>query len=112
MYMRLVGADWAIHQRDFRRDVVTSLFWTALSAALAFAIAISMGRIDIAASVDIGDSISAVGALVAAWGTWFLLGNVDDTWDKEERVDPKLRPLLFKVVFFPGLVIALVGVLW
>lgn len=75
-------------------------------------IASVLGKVDPSLPVAHGKVLSTVGGMLAAWATLFELGGYVDDSFSGETLDELVRPMLFRAIFLPGLVVATIGQLW
>ncbi len=108
-YERIVGPELAHHQSTFRKSAGYAFLWTAAGAAIALVLAFGFDRIGPDRPIDWWKVAACTGAGLGAWATWFALATPEDTWDVTERLDFRLRGPFFKALFFPGLVLGLMG---
>jgi hypothetical protein len=92
---------------DFRRDFWMSLSLTLVAVGLAIAIGVSTGRIENGLPLDWSKVMVLTGTALMAWPTWLMLSGMN-SW-KGFMLDELLRPYIFRVAFFPGLVLTLAG---
>lgn len=111
-YIAIGGADAHKHGRIFRSDFACALGWVLLAFSFATLTLFAFGRLYPAAPVDCAKVAAAVGAALGGLATWFALATPEDTYDVAGRLDTKLRGFLFKVLFFPGLLLGVVGASW
>lgn len=94
------------------RSALASSFATLAGITVASVLALSIaGSISPYLPVSWAKVLSASGAFFAAWATLFALGGIWRSWDGvalHELVHPKL----FKLLFFPGTLLAMLGQLW
>jgi hypothetical protein len=101
----------ATHARELRRGMCSALTTTIAFAAVGLALAAILGKVHPALPLDWGKLLGVVGGLLAAWGTLFELGGYTDTF-KGESLHEQLRPIFFRAVFLPGLILATLGQFW
>ena len=95
-----------------RRGLWSSFWWTCSFLLIGVVIASVLGKVDPSLPVAHGKILSTVGGMLAAWATLFELGGYVDDSFSGETLDELVRPMLFRAVFLPGLVIATIGQLW
>lgn len=96
-------------------DLLTALssaFQVTLFCAMAGVfIAVYFQMIALSLPFSPAKSMSVIGGFLAAWATLFELGGFIETFGGES-LHELVRPILFRVLFLPGLVIATIGQLW
>lgn len=90
------------------RDARFTTLWVSIATLLCLVIAWMSGRISADRPIDVAKALSAAGAVLAGWGTYFMLHGAYTLWD-EPRPDERLRTMLFKATFVPGLFCAVLG---
>ena len=70
-----------------------------------------VGRVAPDRPIDIGKALSFVGGSLAAWATLFELGGYVETYGRNQ-LHELLHPVLFRVIFLPGLALAALGQFW
>jgi hypothetical protein len=98
-------ADNLIHSFG-KSFLITGMFFVT-----AIGFAMLLDRVSIDRPLDIGKSLSLTGAFLAGWATLFELGGYMETYSREQ-LHELLHPLLFRVIFLPGLAIAAIGQIW
>jgi hypothetical protein len=93
------------------RSLGASLFATITFAAAALLLALLLGRVGMGRPLDIAKTLSFVGAFLAGWATLFELGGYVETFSNEQ-LHELLHPVLFRVLFLPGLAVAALGQVW
>jgi hypothetical protein len=103
----LAAFEVVAYQSKFRRDLWQSAAWICAAALTALFVAFLAGRISPSARFDSVKTMLGVGTVLTVSPTWFILANPNPSW--KGRLDEKLRPFCFKVLFFPGIVLLLTG---
>ncbi|MDQ1921662.1 hypothetical protein [Massilia pseudoviolaceinigra] len=111
-YATIAGPGNTGHQAKFRVAAFGAFAWTAGGTILSAAAAFALGRIGFDRPIDPAKLMACTGAVMGAWSTWFALATPEDTWDVTERLDTHLRGSFFKALFFPGLLLGLLGSGW
>jgi len=93
------------------RSLAASLFMTAAFVVGALVVAWLLGRVAPDRPLDVGKTLSLVGGSLAGWATLFELGGYVETFSREQ-LHELLHPVLFRVIFLPGLAIAAIGQVW
>lgn len=101
----------AIASNQLVRSFCRSLLLTIVFFAGAIGAAMLLGRISLDQPLDIGKALSFVGAFLAGWATLFELGGYVVTYSGNQ-LHELLHPVLFRIVFLPGLAIAALGQVW
>ena len=83
------------------------LIFSSIGLLLAFA----FGKVAFFLPVAEGKLLSVVGAFLAGWATLFELGGFVETFDGQ-ALHEVIRPILFRVLFLSGVVLATLGQLW
>lgn len=131
MYVRLATQFWLLYEpgltaqakaeliprlsqwrQEVRADFAASLCWVSAACLAGLAVGALRGSVALDLPISCPKLLASVGAALMAWPTWFALATIEDTWKKEARLDLALRTTLFKTLFFPGFVVALVGAIW
>ena len=97
---------------ELLRDLMNSFIWVGAGCLVAILACAANGKIAPDLPFSAPKFFAAIGAWLAAWPTWFALASVTDTWDMDSRIDLILRKDIFKVLFFPGFILALTGAIW
>lgn len=94
-----------------RADLFTSFYTVALAALIGTLLAFAAGKVSNDLPVDWGKVCAAAGLLLGAWATWFALADRRASIH-EARADERVRNLVFKVLFTPGVLLSMLGGLW
>lgn len=101
--------------RDFanalQRALAGTLVFSIGAAGFALSILFFYGRISFEFPLAIPKALGGVGTFFAAWATMFELAGIPQTWSGE-ALHEKIHPMIFCMIFLPGLWLALVGQLW
>ena len=93
----------------------TGLFSSVRTTSMIFAAGVGMsllqGKTHPDLPVDLGKVVSAFGGFLAAWATLFELGGYAETY-RGKSLHELLHPLIFRVLFLSGVLLAVVGQLW
>ena len=103
----------AVDQRaqELKNGMLSALITTFILAAIGLSLTAIFGKVHPALPLDWGKILSVFGGLLAACATLFELGGYTRTFGGES-LHENLRPVFFRAVFLPGLVIATAGQLW
>ena len=63
----------------------------------------------LAGAIDIAKNLTFIGTFLASWATLFELGGAIATW-KGEALHEKIHPVLFTLLFVPGVCLILSGI--
>ena len=88
-----------------------SFLLTAAFFVAALAVALLLGRVALDRPLDIGKSLSLLGAFLAGGARLCGVGGYGETFSGEQ-LHELLHPLLFRIVFLPGLALAVIGQVW
>lgn len=90
------------------RDARATTIWIAIATVICIGIGFASGRMGFDRPIDPAKLLSATGAVLAGWGTYFALHDAQTSWD-EQRPDEHLRKAVFKATFIPGLFCGVLG---
>ena len=87
-----------------------SLCWILAGAAVAIAVGFQSGTVHLFYPIDIAKCLTFIGTFLASWATLFELGGAIATW-KGEALHEKIHPVLFTLLFVPGVCLILSGIM-
>lgn len=90
--------------------LITSLSWVLLGAIIATIVACLLGNINLSYPLSAEKCLTFIGSFLASWATLMELGGVLATW-KGEALHEKIHPVLFQLLFVPGVCLVLTGIL-
>lgn len=94
-----------------RRGIWSSLLMMAATSLVAIVIANVVGSISTDLPLSWPKVLSLSGGFLAAWATLMELGGLMETYSGE-ALHELVHPALFRVLFLPGTLAAMVGLLW
>ena len=86
-----------------------SFWFIAAVSLIACVIAYINGTIDPKLAIDPSKGISFAGTFLASWGTLMELGGGFQTW-KRKALHELIHPVIFKILFIPGVCLLLLGI--
>lgn len=86
--------------------LVDSFIWVALGAAVAIGIGYGAGSLSITCPISHSKVVSFLGLFLASWATLMELGGALATF-KGEALHELIHPVLFQILFIPGVAMAL-----
>ena len=69
------------------------------------------GRLGFDRPLDMAKCLTATAAVMAGWGTYFLLHPPSETW-KQSSPAELLHQKLFRITFAPGMALGVLGAMW
>jgi hypothetical protein len=100
----------AADARSLRARILLSLGITAGVLLIAFMIGWVRGAVNLTLPIDCLRACNVLGSALVGWATLFGLGTSKPVWDGNALPD-LVGPVIFRILFVPGLVLALVGAL-
>lgn len=109
-------ADWELEAKanlrqwglDVRSGLARSFSVTVIFVFLGLCVALAVGSLDPDLPISWSKVFSVIGGGLAAWATLFELGGYVATYGGKAAHEIA-RPALFKLIFLPGLAIAVLG---
>lgn len=92
---------------SFRGQLCSSFLITASIGVICATYGFYVEFLSIHWAIDSIKAINYTGTLLTVWSTLFALGNKHETWGGKSIID-NLSPLLFKVIFVPGITLMLI----
>jgi hypothetical protein len=109
-------AGWDVEARKNARKTANHLLfklfvsfcWILAGAAVAIAVGFQSGTVHLFYPIDTAKCLTFIGTFLASWATLFELGGAIATW-KGEALHEKIHPVLFTLLFVPGVCLILCG---
>jgi len=99
--------------REFTAHLKSKLFgsflWVLLASIAAVGLGFYLGALNLASSLSPPKAITFAGSFLAGWATLFELGGGIATMSGE-ALHEIIHPVIFQVLFIPGMFLALLGV--
>ena len=110
-------AGWHVEARENAREdanhllfkLFKSFCWILAGAFVAMAVGFQSGGVHLFYPIDIAKPLTFIGTFLASWATLFELGGALATW-KGEALHEKVHPILFTLLFVPGVCLILSGI--
>ena len=110
-------AEWDVEARENARKAANHLLfklfksfcWVLAGTAVAITVGFQSGGVHLFYPIDIGKCLTFIGTFLASWATLFELGGAIATW-KGEALHEKIHPILFTLLFVPGVCMILSGI--
>lgn len=104
-------ATFGAYRAAFLVNFAKAAALTGGAVAGAVLVGFMLGRLSVSSPVAWGQVLAVLGAALMSWPTVMILGGSPDTMDGDSLVE-RVSPLVFKVLFVPGLLLASLAVIW
>ena len=94
---------------DIQFKLITSFSLVLLGAIIAVTVAYLSGNINSSYPLNVAKCLTFIGSFLASWATLMELGGALATW-KGEALHEKIHPVLFQLLFVPGVCLVLTGI--
>ena len=106
----------ALQKVNDAADIIRHAIWSsfvavAITAVVAIAIAFSFGKVAFELPLSWPKLFSLLGGFLAAWATLMELGGFIKTYSGQ-TLPELIHPVFFRLLFIPGTLLVMVGLLW